>query len=70
MDSTAPTAPRDSEIINEMLSRVMDGFDCHNTPGDSEIMNEHVSRVIVGLDSPNSPQGFINRQRNAVTGEG
>jgi len=27
MDSTAQTAPRDSEIIDELLSRVTDGFD-------------------------------------------
>jgi hypothetical protein len=27
MDSTAPTAPRDSEIINEVLSQKTYGFD-------------------------------------------
>jgi len=32
MDSTAQTTPRDSKIINEMLSRVMDAFDCPNSP--------------------------------------
>jgi len=32
MDSTAQTAPRDSEIINELLSRVTDGFDGPNNP--------------------------------------
>jgi hypothetical protein len=30
MDSTGQTAPRDSKMINEMLSRVMDGFDIPN----------------------------------------
>jgi hypothetical protein len=30
MDSIAQIAPRDSEIINELLSRVMDGFDIPN----------------------------------------
>jgi len=32
MDSTAQTAPRDSEIINELLSRMTDGFDSPNSP--------------------------------------
>jgi hypothetical protein len=32
MDSAAQTAPRDSEIINELLSRVMHGFDSPNSP--------------------------------------
>jgi len=30
MDSTAQTAPKDLEIINELLSRVMHGFDSPN----------------------------------------
>jgi hypothetical protein len=55
MDSTAQTAPRDSEIIDEQLSRVPHGFDMPNTPMDSEIINELVSRVTHGFDSPNSP---------------
>jgi len=29
---TAQTAPRDSEIINELLSRVTRGFDSPNSP--------------------------------------
>jgi hypothetical protein len=37
MDSTAQTALRDSEIINELLSRETHGFD---SPSDSEIINE------------------------------
>jgi len=32
MVSTAQTAPRDSEIINELLSRVTHGFDMPNSP--------------------------------------
>jgi len=32
VDSTAQTAPRDSEIINELVSRVMRGFDSPNSP--------------------------------------
>jgi len=55
MDSTAQTAPRDSDIINELLSRVTHGFDTPTPPRDSEIINELVSRVTHGFDSPNSP---------------
>jgi len=32
MDSTAQTAPMDSEVINEMLSRVTHGFDSLYSP--------------------------------------
>jgi hypothetical protein len=32
VDSTAQTAPRDSEIINELVSGVMRGFDSPNSP--------------------------------------
>jgi len=32
MDSTAKIGPRDSEIINELLSRVTHGFDSMNRP--------------------------------------
>jgi hypothetical protein len=54
MDSTAQTAPRDSEMINELLSRVTHGFDSQIAPRDSEMINELVSRVSHGFDSPNS----------------
>jgi len=55
MDSTANTSPRDSEIMNELLSRVMHGFDNTTSRRDSEIINELLSRVTHGFDSPNSP---------------
>jgi len=55
MDSTAQTAHRDSEIMNELLSRVTDGFDSPNSSRDSEITNELLARVTHGFDSPNSP---------------
>jgi hypothetical protein len=32
MDSTAQTSPRDSQIINELLSRETHGFDSANSP--------------------------------------
>jgi len=32
MDSTARTAPRDSEMINELLSWMTNGFDSPNRP--------------------------------------
>jgi len=56
MDSTAQTAPRDSEIINEVLSRVTHGFDSTTSLTDSEIINELLSRVTQGFDNPNSPR--------------
>jgi hypothetical protein len=55
MDSTAQTAPRDLEIINEVLSHVTHGFDSTTSLRDSEIINELLSRVTHGFDSPNSP---------------
>jgi hypothetical protein len=55
MDATAQTAPRDSKIINELLSRVTHGFDRQNNPRESEISNELLSRVTQGFNSPNSP---------------
>jgi hypothetical protein len=55
MDSTAQTAPRDSEIIKEVLSGVTHGFHSPNSPRDSEIINELLSRVTHGFDSPNCP---------------
>jgi len=54
MDSTAQTAHRDSEIRNELLSRVTDGFDSPNSRKDSKIINELLSRVTHGFDKPNS----------------
>jgi tRNA uridine 5-carbamoylmethylation protein Kti12 len=55
MDSTAQTAPRDSEISNELLSQVTHGFDSPNSPRNSEIINELLSRVTHDFDNPNSP---------------
>jgi hypothetical protein len=55
MDSTAHTSHKDSEIMNELLSRVTHGFDSPNSRRDSEIINELLSRVTHGFDSQNSP---------------
>jgi len=55
MNSTAQLAPRDSEIINQLLSRVTHEFDSPNSPRDSEIINKLLSRVTHGFDSPNRP---------------
>ena len=42
MDSTDQKAPRDSEIIKELLSQVTHGFDIYsaNSRRDSEIINK------------------------------
>ena len=53
MDTTAPTDPRGSDIINELLSRVTHGFDSH--PRGSDIIKELLSRVTHGFDCPNCP---------------
>jgi hypothetical protein len=45
MNSPAQTAPTDSEIINELLSRVTQGFDSPNSRRESEINKELLSRV-------------------------
>jgi len=55
MDSTAQTAYRDSQIINELLERVMQGFDSPTTLRDSKIINELLSRETHGFYSANSP---------------
>jgi hypothetical protein len=55
MVSTANTSPRDTEIINEMLSRVTHGFDSTTSCRDSEIINELLSRMMNGFDSPSGP---------------
>jgi len=54
MVSTAHTSPRDSTIINDLLSRTH-GFDSPDSRRDSEIINELQSNVTHGFDSPNSP---------------
>jgi hypothetical protein len=54
MDSTTQTALRDSEIINEQVSRVTHGFDSTTSRTDSEIINELLSRMTHGFDRPSS----------------
>jgi hypothetical protein len=52
MDSTAQTAPNDSEIINKELERETHVFDGPNSPRVSEIIKELHSRETHGFDSP------------------
>jgi len=52
MDSTTHTSHKDSEIINELLSRVTHVFDSPNSRKDSEIINELLLNVNHGFDSP------------------
>jgi hypothetical protein len=44
MDWTPQTAPRDSEIINELIARATQGLDSPKSPYDSEIIKELMSR--------------------------
>jgi len=69
MDSTAQPAPRDSEIINQLLSRVTHGFDSPNSPRDPEIINKLLSQVTHGYDSPKAPRDseIINELLSRVT---
>ena len=69
MNSSAQTAPTDSEIINELLSRVTHGFDSLNSPFGSDIINELLLRVTNGFDSPNSTYRLRNHQRTALTSD-
>jgi len=57
MDWTAQTAPRDSEIIKELMSRGRMDWTPQTAPrdSDSEIINELIARATQGFDSPNSP---------------
>jgi len=48
--------------MNELLSRVTDGFDSPNSRRDSEITNELLARVTHGFESPNSTYGLIKHQ--------
>jgi hypothetical protein len=65
---TSHTAPRVSEIINEVLSRVHMDSTAQTPPRDSDIINELVSRVTHGFDSPNNPLGLKYHQRSGVKG--
>ena len=50
MDSTAPTAPRATDIIDQLLSQVTHGFDSPNNPRGSDIIIKLLSRVMHGFD--------------------
>ena len=50
MDLIAPTSHRDSEMINELLSRVTHGFDSPHSRRDSGIIKELLSQVTHGFD--------------------
>jgi hypothetical protein len=54
-DSTAQTAPKDSEIVNELLSRETHGFDSANSPKGLINHQELLARVTQGFDRANSP---------------
>jgi hypothetical protein len=58
----AQTPPWDSDIINELLSKVTHGFDSPNTTWDFEIINELLSWVTRGFDNPKTPSGLKYHQ--------
>ena len=56
-DSTAQTPPRDSDIINEMLSRLTQGFDSPNTPSGLRYHQRSVVKDDAGIRQPKHPLG-------------
>jgi len=68
MDSTAQTAPRDSHIINELLSRVSHGFDIPNSPWGLENYQRTDVTGAGWIRQPKQPLGLRYHQRTAVTG--
>jgi len=68
MDWTPQTAPTNSEIIKELMSRGRMDFKAQTSPRDSEIINELMSRVTHAFYSRNSTYGLTNHQRTDVTG--
>ena len=69
MDSTAQRAPRHSDITDELLSRVKDGFD---SPNSTYGLRNH-QRIAVTSDAwirqPKQPLGLRYQQRTAVTSD-
>jgi len=54
MDATAQPALKESQINNDLLSRVTHGFDSPDSPRESEIINELLYQVTRGFDNPHS----------------
>jgi hypothetical protein len=71
MDSTAQTAPRDYDIINEIAATGAAWIRQPIQPLGTEISSTKLHpRVTHGFDSPNSPYGLRNDQRTAVMHDG
>jgi len=69
MDSTAQTAPRDLEIINELLSRLTHGFDI---PNSTYALRYHQRSPVTGdgrIRQPKQPYRRRNHEQTAVTGD-
>jgi hypothetical protein len=69
MDSTSQTAPRDIEIINELLSGVTHRIDSTNSHYG---LIQHQRTAVTGhawIRQPKQPLGLRNHQRTAVTGD-
>jgi hypothetical protein len=69
MDTTARTAPRDSEIINELLSRVKHGFDSPNSPLGLRYHQPTVVTRDAWIRQPQQPYGLRNHKQTTVTGD-
>jgi hypothetical protein len=60
MDSTAQTAPMDSEISNELLSRVTHDFDSPNSP---EGLIKHQRTAVTGDGWIRQPKRRLGTQK-------
>jgi len=70
VDWTAQTAPKDSEIINQLLSRVTRGFDSPNSP--KGLRNHQLTAVTGGawIRQPKQPLGTQKSSTNCCHGLG
>jgi hypothetical protein len=69
MDSTAPTDPRDYEIINETASTGDAWIRQPKEPLGTQISSTKLRpRVTLGFDSPNKPEGLRYHQQNCGHG--
>ena len=64
MDSTAQTAPRDSDIIIELLSRVTLDATAQTATRDSEIIDQTAVKGDTWIQQPRQPLGT---QKSATT---
>jgi hypothetical protein len=68
MDWTPQTAPRDSKIINALMSPVTHGLDTPNSPYGLRNNERTDVTCYARIQQPKQPLGLRNHQRTDVTG--